>query len=98
MIIDEIFKGTTSFFNIILLRGKKKTDLGIKIRAKAMIVIIAKIYELFPTIGKGLLQAFDLKSFNPVGTHRRWTLLLFPFHRQRNEAQCHTTQSGRAVI
>ena len=63
-----------------------------------MIVMIAKICELFPTIGKGLLQAFDLKSFNPVGTHWRWILLLLPFHRQRNEAQCHTMQSGRAVI
>jgi len=28
-----------------------------------MIVIIAKSYEWFPTIGKGLFQAFDLKSF-----------------------------------
>lgn len=100
MITGEILRGITSFFkeSAFCSEGKKYIDLGIKITVKAMIVIIAKNYELFPTRGKGLFQAFDLKSFNPVSMHWRRTLLLFRFHRQRNEAQVHTTHSGRGVI
>lgn len=97
-IIREILKVIKPIFrDSTFCLGYINIDLGTKITVKAIIVIIAKNYWLLTTIGKGLLQVLDLKSFNSVNTHLRWTLFNSHFIDAEMEAQGHMTEGGRAI-